>query len=163
MKNSSEKITALVFSAILVITAFALEPGWKDVGIRTDCHTFQRLVYHFFHVSPLHAAINAWCFLSVVFIYNVTWMEIIVASAIASLAPDFVLSATPTVGLSAICFALLGLISLRTARKLYFIACIALCIAIGFLFPSVNGLLHLYSYLAGLLVGLFICPICRKK
>jgi len=124
----------------------------------------RRLGYSFFHASAIHATINAWCFVSILFLYNVTWLHMAVAYAIAVAAPNIALSSEPTVGLSAVCFALLGMIAFQVQRKLYYNACMALYISVGFLFPLVNGWLHLYSYVAGLLVGVLNMPMpCKMR
>lgn len=73
--------------------------------------------------------------------------------------PGFLLSDVPTVGLSCVCYFLLGSLIFEVRRKLYFMSCMALYIAVGFLFPSVNALIHLYGYLAGLVVGLLNAPL----
>ena len=40
----------------------------------------------------------------------------------------------------------------------------ALYISVGFLFPLVNGWLHLYSYVAGLFVGVLNMPMpCKMR
>lgn len=159
-----EKTTGLLIVAYILLSSMIYVPDWSVVGVSIGCDFLQRIGYSFFHASFLHAAINAWCFVSILFLYKVTWLRIIVAYAIAVSVPDFVLSSTPTVGLSAVCFVLLGSITFQVKRKLYYNVCMALYIAIGFLFPLVNGWLHLYSYVAGLIVGFINMPIpCRKK
>lgn len=164
MCKEIEKTVGLLIAAYVIASALIYVPDWNVVGATADCGILQRLGYSFFHASLLHAAINAWCFISILFIYDVTWWRIAVAYLIAVSAPDVVLSSTPTVGLSAVCFALLGSIAFQVKRKLYYNGCMALYIVLGFLFPLVNGWLHLYSYVAGLLVGSLNMPIpCRRK
>lgn len=164
VRRTLETSAALLIPlATLAIAAFA-SPGWSAVGVCRGCSILQRLAYSFFHASVIHAAVNAWCFISILFIYHVSWLRIAVAYAIAVSAPAFVLSSIPTVGLSALCFALLGSITFQVKRKLYYNGCMALYIALGFFFPLVNGWLHLYSYVAGLIVGFLNMPIqCRKR
>jgi hypothetical protein len=81
---------------------------------------------------------------------------------ISVLAPAFTLASTPTIGLSAFLFALLGLTFYDVHRKLYYTYWMAFYIIGGLLIPNINGLIHLYSYLAGLMVGLFTTPLWRK-
>lgn len=148
----------------VIASALIYVPDWNAVGVTAGCGMLQRFGYSFFHASLLHAAINAWCFISILFLYDVTWLYMIIAYIIAVVAPNFVLSSSPTVGLSAVCFALLGMIAFRVQRKIYYNGCMALYIALGFLFPLVNGWLHLYSYVAGLFVGFLNMPIpCKRK
>lgn len=164
MSNRIEKSAALTLAASVILSSLIYIPDWMTVGISTDCGILQRFGYSFFHTSFIHAAINTWCFISILFLYDVTWRRMTAAYIIAVTVPEFVLSPVPTVGLSAVCFALLGLIAFQVKRKLYYNGCIALYITLGFLFPLVNGWLHLYSYVAGLIVGLLTMPIpCRRK
>lgn len=159
-----EKATGLLIVVFILLSSLIYVPDWSVVGVSNGCDILQRLGYSFFHASFLHGAVNAWCFISILFIYDVLWGRLIAAYLIAVAAPDFVLSSTPTVGLSAVCFALLGSIAFQVKRKLYYNGCMALYIAVGFLFPLVNGWLHLYSYVAGLIVGFLNMPIpCRRK
>lgn len=164
MCKKIEKTTGLLIAAFILMSTLVYVPDWNAVGVAIDCNILQRLGYSFFHASFLHAIVNAWCLVSILFIYDVSWRRLIAAYLIAVAAPEFVLSPTPTVGLSAVCFALLGSIAFQVKRKLYYNGCMALYIALGFIFPLVNGWLHLYSYVAGLLVGFLNMPIqCNRK
>lgn len=164
MRKGIEKTAGLLIAAGVIASAIIYVPDWNVVGATAGCSMLQRLGYTFFHASLLHAVANAWCLVSILFIYNVNWLQLAVAYVIAVAAPDFVLSSTPTVGMSAVCFAMLGSIAFQVRRKLYYNGCMALYIALGLLFPFVNGWVHLYSYVAGLFVGFLNMPLpCRKK
>lgn len=166
MKNNNriEKTAGLFIVFAIIASAIIYVPDWYVVGAYRGCDMLQRLGYSFFHASFIHAAVNAWCFISILFLYKVTWWRMATAYIIAVTVPDVVLSSVPTVGLSAVCFALFGSIAFQVKRKLYYNGCMALYIALGFLFPLVNGWLHLYSYVAGLFVGFLTMPIpCRRK
>lgn len=164
MNNSVGKSIALLLSIFLFGTSFIYIHDWYAVGIFPHCTLLQRLSYSFFHASFIHALINIWCFLSVIFLYNLSWHRLLVSYIIAAAAPDFVLPPVPTVGLSALCYALLGLVMFQVKRKLYFNIIVVIYISIGFLFPLVSAWLHLYSYIAGLFVGAITYPIpCRSK
>lgn len=164
VRRKIEKTTALLIAGYIIVSSLFFVPDWNMVGLSYGCGIMHRIGYSFFHVSFLHALLNAWCLLSLLFIYDLSFWQIVSAYFIAAAAPDFVISPTPTVGLSGLCFALLGMIAFRVERKIYYNACMALYVAVGFLFPLVNGWLHLYSYVAGLLVGFFNMPIqCKSK
>ena len=159
-----QKAAGLWIALVIILSAIFFVPDWNVVGVTKGSTIAQRLGYSLFHASLFHACINAWCLLSILFLYDVTWMRLSLAFLIAVAVPDFVLSSTPTVGLSAVCFALLGMIAYDVKRKIYYNACMATYLTLGFIFPMVNGWLHLYSYAAGLLVGLLNMPIqCKKK
>lgn len=159
-----EKSAGLLIVFYILASAMIYVPDWEAVGVSRGCDILQRLGYSFFHTSFIHASVNAWCFLSILFLYEVTWRRMAIAYVIAVAAPEFVLSSVPTVGLSAVCFALLGSIAFQVKRKLYYNGYMAFYIVLGFFFPLVNGWLHLYSYVAGLCVGFLTMPIpCRKR
>lgn len=160
--NRIEKTTGLLVVAGILASALIYVPDWDVVGVTDGCDIFQRLCYPFFHSSLLHAIANAWCFVSILFLYNVSWRRMAAAYVIAVTVPDFTLTSIPTVGLSAVCFALFGLIAFQVKRKLYYNGCMALYITLGFIFPLVNGWIHLYCYAAGLFVGFITGPIKRR-
>lgn len=160
-----EKSTALFLAGLILLLSLVYVPDWSVVGVFRGASLLSRLGYSFFHVSILHASLNAWCFLSIIFLYEVSWRQLLMAYLIAVCVPEFILSPSlcPTVGLSAVCFALLGLNAFSVRQKLYYHFCMALYILLGFLFPFINGWLHLYGYIAGLLVGLLVMPIRLKR
>lgn len=164
VRGKIEKTSGLLIAVFLVMTTLLYAPDWNKVGVSVGCGILQRLTYSLFHASILHAIINAWCILSILFIYDVKVWQLLFAYFIAVAVPDFALSVTPTVGLSAVCFALLGMIVFQVKRKMYYNACMAAYISVGFIFTQVNGWLHLYSYVAGLFVGFLNMPIpCKRK
>lgn len=153
------KTAALLTAVLILLSAFIYVPDWKVVGVASGCNMPARLVYSFFHVSAIHAAVNAWCLLSIVFLYDVSISRLLTAYIAAVMVPGCLLSEVPTVGLSCICYFLIGSLIFEVRRKLMFIACSALYIAVGFFFSSVNAVIHVYGYLAGLLVGLLNAPL----
>lgn len=171
-KNAPAKLAALLTALVILVVSLACIPGWSpgfmpylgNVGVACGSPLSARLLYSFFHASPLHAIVNVWCLLSIVFIYDVSVFRLLTAYVVAVLAPCFLLSDVPTVGLSCVCWFLLGSLIFQVRRKIWFLSCMALYLAVGFLFPSVNALIHIYGYLAGLLVGLLNAPLsCFRR
>lgn len=174
VRNKKTKVVTLVISFAIVamsIVQLVITIPLQQVGIVKGAALYTRLTYHFFHANLIHASLNAWCLLSLAFIYDITAWELLIAYAIASSYPiDTIcslcgntVSVLPTVGLSAICFALIGQVQYRVRRKLYYSTCVCAMIAIGFFFPNANALIHLYCYVVGLMVGFFNSPLpCRK-
>lgn len=162
--RKSEKYAGLILTLFIISLSLCHTSDWSLIGLRCGSSIADRLAYSFFHASFIHAAINSWCFISIIFLYDISWWHILIAYIIAVFVPDCLLFTTPTVGLSALCFALLGMIMFKVKRKLYYNLCLAVYIAAGFIAPGVNGWIHLYSYMAGLLVGCLDAPIsCRTK
>ena len=175
--------TATIILTIICIIISLLPVNPYSVGIYPHCGLLQRLVYSFFHASLIHAAINTWCILSIVFIYDINIYYIIIAYLTAILFPvEFSaillsnpsVSTLPTIGLSSICFSLLGMVSWQTKRKAYYHTWVTSLIFAGFLIPHLcllcgysiatpNNTLHAYSYIVGLFVGFLNSPLpCRK-
>ena len=115
--------------------------------------------YPFYHVGIVHALLNAWCLLSVVFIYDISMLRLCLAYIIAVFIPFICLSDTPTVGLSGLVFALFGSISFEVGRKVYYQLWMIAYLIIGFVFPNTNAWVHLYCYLAGCAVALLNKPV----
>lgn len=157
----SEKTQAASLVLTLITLCLLLCPIDIQLwGISRGCGLWQRLVYPFLHGSLLHCALNCWCLLSIVFFRRIPLWQLIAAYLIAITYPADLLGVqTATVGLSGVCFALLGIISLASIRCWLNIIAIGTFICVGFLLPNINASLHLYCYLAGLLVSLLTTPI----
>lgn len=153
------KVASLIISILVFCLAFHSIQDWASVGIHTGCGLYCRAIYPFYHANLLHAILNAWCLLSVVFIYNVSIWRLVLAYVIAVSVPSFCISAVPTVGLSGVVFTLFGSISFEVERKLYYQLWMIAYLVIGFLFPNTNAWVHLYCYLAGAAVALLNKPI----
>lgn len=159
VREKKAKTTSLIIALVILIGSLIYVPDWTVIGVAKGCPFVARLGYSLFHVSIVHALVNAWCLLSIVFIYDISVWRLLTAYIVAVLVPDFLLSDVPTVGLSCVCYTLLGSLIFDVKRKLNFQLCMALYIAVGFLFSSINAVIHIYGYLAGLIVGLLNAPL----
>ncbi len=153
------KIAALIILLLIVCFTLCDVDDWNSVGIYLGCDFSHRLIYPFFHANFLHAALNLWCFLSVIFLYDTSIWRLVLAYFIAGTIPSACLSCIPTVGLSGVVFALFGSISFEVQRKAYYQLCMLAYLVAGFLFPNTNALVHLYCYLAGGAVALLNKPV----
>ncbi len=158
--KTADIIMAAMAAAGIVTTFTGVTP--QEAGVTTESTLQQRLVFHFFHAGIFHALANAWCVISVIRADIISVRDIITAYAIATLAPTIVLQQQPTVGLSAFCFALMGLISAKVQRKAFFHKCVLAFIAAGFIIPSVNAAIHLYAYAAACATA-YITAAIRKR
>ena len=178
LRREKAKTTALVLTAVimtiwLVTVSVASASVLSSVALAPGCPLYARLLYPFFHASFLHAALNCWALLTIVFYYNIGVSHLLLSYLVAVTVPcsvcGYSIAATPTVGFSAVIFCLLGLVSWQVRRKLYFHTWIACFIAAGFVLPSLlascglptaspNNFLHIYCYVVGLLVGFLNSP-----
>ena len=166
--RKTEKVTAIVVALTVTALSFVHVSDWTAVGICSSCPLSGRLLYPFFHAGIVHAVLNAWCLLSVVFIYEVSYLRMLFAYVVAVTVPvdtlgTFLPLASPTVGLSGVVYVLFGTISFEVARKRYYQLWMLCYIAVGFIFPNTNAWLHLYCYLCGFLFALLNKPINRKS
>ena len=183
LRREKEKTAALILTASIIaiqciIAPVAFPAGLSSVALSQDCTILARLSYPFFHASFLHAILNCWVLLCIVFYYNIGIGSILLSYLVAITVPTchfslftfhFSLASAPTVGLSAVEFCLLGMTSWTVRRKLYYHCWIAAFIALGFLLPNLcsaygiivaapNNFLHIYCYVVGLLVGFLNAP-----
>lgn len=155
-ETKTKTFTLFLTVAILIIAIFApCNSGIASSSLATlhpGCSCIDRLLYPFFHASFFHAALNCWCLLSLVFAYHISIHMLALAFVVASSVPSIIIGG-PTVGLSGICFFLMGRCSFLAQRTLlYHFYCI-FYLAIGFLFPACAASLHLYSYICGFFIG----------
>lgn len=162
-----EKVAAVtVAGGVTALSAFHVA-GWHSVGICAHAPWTARLLYPFFHAGVIHAALNAWCLLALVFGHGITWKRMLAAWFMAVTVPVDALSAflpfdNPTVGLSGVVYVLFGSISFEVLRKRYYQCWMIFYIGIGFFMPNTNAWLHLYCYLCGFIVALLNYPFKRS-
>lgn len=145
-----KKIVSLVISLTIISISLFAPYEWYNVGIYANAPWGNRWIYLFFHAGLFHALLNAWCLLSIVFIYNISCIRMLLAWIVAACVPNFLMDCQPTVGMSVSVFFLLGSISFEVQRWRYFQFVMLLYLLMGFLLPDSNGLLHLYGYVCGL-------------
>ena len=167
VQETLSRTSALSLAAIVLLIYIFADVELSEVGIMQGVTFCNRLTYSVFHASFLHAFMNIWCLLSVVFMYRISLWSLLMAFAVAisfpvdtlhSILPLYSLT-IPSVGLSGVCFALMGRISFMVRRKWYYQAWLAFYIILGFIFPNTNGWLHLYCYLMGVFVAFLNKPL----
>lgn len=158
-KKKAAKAMSLLVSILVFSLSLSGMTDWHAVGVYTGCGLGCRMLYPFYHANLLHATLNAWCLLSVIFIYDISQWRFALAYIIAVTIPSFCLSGIPTVGLSGVVFTLFGSISFEVHRKAYYQLWMLAYLVAGFLFPNTNALIHLYCYMAGGVVALLNKPV----
>ena len=162
LPGTYEKTTALLLT--IVMNSMAVAGGGQQAGMYAGCSLVDRMSYPFLHANILHAITNAWCLLVLVFHYNVSWRAMLVAYIIAVAVPNFLLTTQHVVGFSGVCFALMGSISFRVKRKLYWQAWMAAFMLLGFVFPhAVAAWVHLYCYVTAVVIAALNTPLATMK
>lgn len=164
-KNLALQLSALTF--LLLFLPIEHRP-W---ALSSEGSTLGRFTYHFFHVSILHWLLNAWALLSLAFYYKVDRLELLLGYLVASSVPAtslYTLTGAsilvmPTVGLSGLAYALMGLILPRIVDKKRYLGWSALSLALGFLLPHVNAYVHLWAFASALPVGFILHGLCKQK
>lgn len=161
-EKKTTRLTALIISVIIIGLSFIKIYDWHSVGIYQGCTLACRFIYPFFHANLMHALVNAWCLLSVVFVYdNISRLRIAFAYLVTISAPAF--SLEPTVGLSGVVYVLFGSISFEVGRRLYYQLWVLFYLCIGFFFPYTNAWLHLYCYACGVVAAILNKPLKIKQ
>ena len=159
-----EKPTKAVLAAASIgVAVIILNIIGVRVGITAGGSLSDRLAYPFCHANIFHAMGNAYCLFLVTKSYRMSIAALLTAYAIAVAVPAFVLSTTPTVGLSGMCFALIGLPFWRVRRKLYYNAWAVGFIAITSIFNHIAAALHLWCLFMGEAVGFLNAPVPWRR
>ena len=161
------KTAALVLSLALLILSVFDAPA--ACILRPGCGITARLCYHFFHANVFHAICNIWCLLAIAFYYDIEDWELLLAFIIAATVPSWCLTLNTydltlkAIGFSGICFALMGIVFHKVARKKYYLSWIIPMVAVGFIIPGVAATLHLYSFAVGITVSLVLQAVGLYK
>lgn len=133
----------------LAITSACLAGYFLHVGFYADCPWWNHLAYSFCHANLFHLAIN------MLVLWNVrnriSVVESLAVAVVASFLPMYVDGST--MGLSGFLFAAFGIIWGKTGRwKDAFVKAMPFIVC-TMIVPNVNGLLHLWCFWLGYLVG----------
>lgn len=140
-RDSIARCAALIAGAACVGAACHAAPWWACVP----------LLAPFFHTGWLHCLLNVWCLLGLVFACGARWRAMAVAWLAAAAFP-YCLQSLPTVGLSGVCWAIMGWLTPRVRRRGLWWLTVAAWTALGLIMPGVNAWLHLWCFAAGLLL-----------
>jgi membrane associated rhomboid family serine protease len=153
VRNEKAKTAALILSALI----FLLLP-FDARGIYNGASIIDRCLYPLFHVNIFHAFLNVWCLLSIVFYFRVSLGQILLSYAIAVMYPVDTISlltsiTAPTVGISGVCYALIGMTFYQFSDKIFFAFTTAALFLLGHLLGASNNVLHIYTLAGGLLTN----------
>lgn len=155
------KTATLILSFALLVMSFFDAPS--ACMLQHGCSITGRLCYHFFHANFFHALCNVWCLLAIAFYYNIEDWELLLAYIIACTVPSVAMSSQPTVGASGICFALMGIVLYKVARKRYYLPWIIPIVAVGFIIPGIAAGVHLYCFAVGITISVGVVGVLRRS
>lgn len=155
LRRKKTKITALLLSLVMIILLFVNIPA-DNVGVYQGCAFINRLTYSLFHAGVIHLSLNLWCFLSCVFLADITAAALMASFLIAFTVPVY--SDVPTVGLSGVCYALLGFIMLNARNKISYNVYILTSIIIPYIIlpHAVNSFVHAYCYVVAIALSIIV-------
>lgn len=148
------KTAALLLSVALLVMSFFNAP----VALAPHCSISARMAYHFFHANFFHALCNVWCMLAIAFYYDIDDWELFLAWIIAATIPSLFITA-PTIGFSGICFALMGIVFYKVARKRLYLSWIIPIVAIGYFIPGMAATIHAYCFIVGIATSIVYSSI----
>lgn len=123
-----------------------------DFSLAPGCGILARLLYPICHVNIWHLLGNCWCLWCIHrSAFRDHWYVWLTAYAIAVVTPSLMM---PTMGLSGVLYAALGMLCWQAREKAVFHAWTIGFMLIGLFFPLVvNNFLHAWCYALGVAVG----------
>lgn len=165
--RSFAKATSLVVGLVSLLLSVAGAVGLLSldgVGILPGGPLWCRLVHPFVHAGVLHALLNVYVFLQLVFFFPVRLRHLLMAYMVSCTCPETLALWSPSLhglflhgscvaGLSGVVFFLLGLVSGCVARPLRFCMVLLAWQLFGLAFGTMAVGMHLYCFVAGVLAG----------
>lgn len=131
------------------------------IGFYEGCSLYTRFIYPIFHASFFHMAFNAYCFVLIMRILRKTKAMsdalILIISYISAVACTFVSEMSlPTIGLSGVIYAMIGIYSyLRLSGCLWNVLIILLINIIAYHVGTSNVFIHLSCWACGFALTFF--------
>lgn len=154
MKNLS-----LIIS-LLMIASYCLLPTQvaTSMSLSSESPIWTRLSFQMIHASIPHLIVNTICLLTLAFITNASAKQFVIATLISTTIPDAIIADTPTCGISALNFALTGLVVMNSRRYMTYLFINIMAIIPTFWMPHIAAAIHLYCFLMGAFVSFLITP-----
>lgn len=157
------KKTSVLIIVLAVIVLHVISPDISRYGVGIGSPAWTRLTYSFFHASWLHLLINIYVLLTLGFALDLRMGELVISYVLACAVPSFCIGVLPTVGLSGMIYAMLGMRTMRNSNPGSVILNVVLITAASIFLSHIAWRLHAYCYCSGLLISVLSTPLWRKK
>lgn len=156
-RRTKKEITASFLLTIGTIAVYISDASPYTFGLYEGMDWYARFTYQFLHASVWHLLINLWNLYGIATTYRLRIWHLVMAYLIS--ASPFFYREIPTIGLSGMCFSLMGIIWYQVLHAKLYHCWIISFILIGFLFPGTDSRLHLYCYAIGFIIGWLNKPV----
>lgn len=157
VRRTKKEITAPFLLTIATTILYISGASPSTFGMYEGMNWYARFTYQFLHISIWHLLINIWNLWGITTTYKIRIWHLVTAYLIS--ASPFFYGDIPTVGLSGMCFSLMGIIWYQVLHTKLYHCWIIGFIFIGFLFPGTAARLHLYCYCIGFIIGWLNKPV----
>lgn len=148
-KKSSAKTNFLIKTLLTCVSLAVFIARPDNAGFFPGSSFVSHLTYSFCHANIFHLAANLvvlWSLRN-----RICLCASLFAAVLASFLPTYV--SQPTVGLSGVIFAAIGIMWGKTGRFWDSCCVVMPFIVLTMLMPGVNGILHLWTYMIGFIIG----------
>jgi len=152
---------SLSLTLTLILTLSYLLPTHQqaiDLSLTSTSPCWTRITYMFIHANPAHLIINLFSLLSLVFLANARLTQFLLSALISTTIPAAIIADTPTCGISALNFALTGIIVMHSPRWPRFMIINIIFIIPTYFMPHIASSIHLYALIAGALITYITTP-----
>lgn len=144
-------VIAVLAAAFTLQLVFDLSPA--QMGYFHGCAILNRVWFPLFHANVWHLIVNCYAACVCLNARMLRWRLLLPFLLAASFAASWVSNmSAPTVGASAAIYAMMGL-NMSGCRKWKYWGFMAMGLAVGFLLPSVNGVVHVATFAVGFAAG----------
>lgn len=157
MREQKKDIALIISAILLVLSVMNIHVN----GICKGCSIIDRLTYSFYHANIVHACINIYVYLGMVFLLGSSMLDMVVAYIICVCVPPLMLTHTTTIGLSGFVYALIGLKTFYVTNPIKYTLSVIIPLIFTSFFPYVAFGVHIWCYAVGVICSIII--LCAKK
>lgn len=143
---------------MILTVIFLLTKDSSSFGYSMDSRLYNHFIYMFYHANIFHLIGNCYALYFVLNNGMYKWKHLLLILYSFSVLASFVpISHVPTIGFSAPIFVMIGLNFYPYSKKSKIIT--LFIVAVGFIFPEINAILHVICLLFGFTFSYFFLKI----